>query len=114
MVAVNLINVLFILSLFDTLKRGALRLMQLAPKLNQINHNNKELDMITEREKEEKKKIKLVVESYNNIDDMFNDLKSKLEIFANLSLDNESLSYSLAMYSDELRILIDAIHQKID
>ena len=69
--------------------------------------------MITQREKQEFKKAELVAETYNNIDDMFDDLKSKLELYANLSLDNPALSYSLAMYSDDLKVLVKAIQQKI-
>lgn len=69
--------------------------------------------MITQRAKEELKKIKLVEESYNDVDDMFDDLKAKLELYANLSLDNAKLSYSLAMYSDDLKILVEAIQYKI-
>jgi hypothetical protein len=44
---------------------------------------------------------------------MFDDLKAKLELYANLSLDNSKLSYSLAMYSDDLKILVEAIQYKI-
>jgi hypothetical protein len=69
--------------------------------------------MITEREKEEFKKIEFIENSYNNVDDMFDDLRAKLELYANLSLDNDKLSYSLAMYSDDLKILVDAIQQKL-
>ena len=69
--------------------------------------------MRTQREKEEFKKAELVAETYNNIEDMFDDLKSKLELYANLSLDNPTLSYSLAMYSDDLKVLVKAIQQKI-
>ena len=69
--------------------------------------------MITQREKEEFKKIELIVESYGNIDDMFNDLKAKLEIYSNLSLNNTHLEYALAVYSDDLKILVEAIQLKL-
>jgi len=68
--------------------------------------------MITQREKEEFKKAELVAETYNNIDDMFVDMRSKLELYGNLSLDNSELSYSLSMYSDDLKVLLKAIEIK--
>jgi len=68
--------------------------------------------MITQREKEEFKKAELVAETYNNIDDMFVDMRSKIELYSNLSLDNSELSYSLSMYSDDLKVLLKAIELK--
>ena len=78
-----------------------------------FNKQTKEREMITEIKKENEEKAELVAKCYNNIDDMFNDLRVKLELYANLSLENNELSYSLAMYSDELKILLRAIQLKI-
>ena len=69
--------------------------------------------MVSQREKEEFEKTELVGKTYNNIEDMFNDLRAKLEMYGNLSLDNSELSYSLGMYSDDLKVLVKAIELKI-
>lgn len=68
--------------------------------------------MITQREKEEFKKAELIAETYNNIDDMFVDMRSKLELYSDLSLNNNELSYSLSLYSDDLKVLLKAIELK--
>lgn len=70
--------------------------------------------MITQREKEEFKKSELIAETYNNIDDMFIDLRAKLELYSNLSLENSDLSYALSLCSDDLKVLLKAIHLKIN
>jgi hypothetical protein len=62
----------------------------------------------------EDKKYNLIVENYNNIDDMFDDVVAKLELIANLSLQamGNNLSYSIAMYSSEIQDFIRAVQLK--
>ena len=55
------------------------------------------------------KKSELVAKEYNDVDDMFHDLLVKLELYSCLAIDDEFLSYSLSLYTDDVKVLVKAI-----
>ena len=64
---------------------------------------------MTKRKEEELNQSKLISNTYNNEQDIFDDIYAKIELFKHISVDNETLEYSLAMYATEIQILLQAL-----
>jgi len=70
----------------------------------------KGINQMTKMSNEELERAILISESYNNEQDIYNDLYAKIELFKNLSVDNSTIEYSLSMYATEVQILLQALN----
>ena len=64
---------------------------------------------MTQRKIEELELAKNISRSYNNKADIYDDINAKLELFKHISIDNETLEYSLSLYATEIQILLKAL-----
>jgi len=69
---------------------------------------------MTQRKKEELELAKKISSSYNNKADIYDDINAKLELFKHISIDNETLEYSLSLYALEVQILVKALKFRED
>lgn len=68
--------------------------------------------MITELNKEETA-IAMNVSENQQVGDIINDIDAKLEIFRNLNTELPTLNYSLSLYTDDIRILLASLENKL-
>ena len=70
----------------------------------------KGFNLMQNRKEEEKKQSRLISSTYNNEQDIYNDIYAKIELIKYMSLDNETLEYSLSMYATDIQILLKALN----
>jgi len=64
---------------------------------------------MTARQEEKLQLSEIISNTYNNKDDLYDDIMSKIELFKHISVDNSTLEYSFAMYANELQIMVNAL-----
>jgi len=70
--------------------------------------------MIAEKKEQKQTKAEFISNEYDDFKEMFDDLETKLELIKALSVDNESLEYSIYMYVDDIQTLLKATELKIE